>query len=169
MPCSEAIRRPAASYEFVLHLPAGGAGCGHSGPWRCQQPEQAQPLALRPEEPPGPQLSQAQEAEGAGGSGSRSSRINHATTGLNRHGLPFADFDFFQHAGPRATEFPRLLCPVENLEQRLVALHLSPGFLSHLVNRPSKILSPIWAYDVNGHDRSPLPQNPNTAPIPSRQ
>jgi len=31
--------------------------------------------------------------------------INHADDGLNRHGLSFADFDFFQHAGGRGGNF----------------------------------------------------------------
>src|SRR6266446_2577609 len=47
---------------------------------------------------------------------------------------------------------------------------LSPGFLSHLVIVPSKILSPIWGITMSTAMIALLfPQNPNTAPIPSRQ
>src|SRR5207244_9003948 len=46
---------------------------------------------------------------------------------------------------------------------------LSPGFLSHLVIVPSKILSPIWGITMSTAMIALLfPQNPNTAPIPSR-
>src|SRR5712692_9637398 len=47
---------------------------------------------------------------------------------------------------------------------------LSPGFFSHLVIVPSKILSPIWGITMSTAMIALLfPQNPNTAPIPSRQ
>src|ERR1700693_1689451 len=46
---------------------------------------------------------------------------------------------------------------------------LSPGFLSHLVIVPSKILSPIWGITMSTAMIALLfPQNPNNAPIPSR-
>ena len=40
----------------------------------------------------------------------RAIRVNHGDHGLNRNRLAFVDLDFFQHAGRRATEFPRPLC-----------------------------------------------------------
>src|SRR6267378_4975511 len=47
---------------------------------------------------------------------------------------------------------------------------LSPGFLSHLVIVPSKILSPIWGITMSTAMIALLfPQNLNTAPILSRQ
>src|SRR5258707_14577429 len=45
---------------------------------------------------------------------------------------------------------------------------LSPGFLSHLVIVPSKMLSPIWGITMSTAMIALLfPQNPNIAPIPS--
>jgi hypothetical protein len=47
---------------------------------------------------------------------------------------------------------------------------LSPGFFSHLVIVPSKMLSPIWGITMSTAMIALLfPQNPNTVPIPSRQ
>ncbi len=54
--------------------------------------------------------------------------IDHRDDGLNGHGLPFGDLNFFQHAGRRRRNF-RVDFVGGNFEQRLVALDLVAGLL----------------------------------------
>ena len=88
---------------------------------------------------------------GGGRSGGGASGVNHADDGLNGHGLAFADFDLFQHAGGGRRNF-RVHLVGGDFKERLVALDLVTGLLEPLGDGAfENAFAHLRHYDVNGH------------------
>src|SRR6267142_1877348 len=80
-----------------------------------------------------------------------SNRVDHGDHGLDRHGLPFRDLDFLQHAGRRGRDL-RVHFVGGDFEQRLIALDAVARFLEPLGNRAFKNTFAHLGHDhVDGH------------------